>query len=209
MIFYKDILSFLDFKKLDQFIPLYSQSKTERLNSILRFFIYASIILIAIYGNYNYILLPILIAMIIIIVNEVTEDTNKEQFDSELREPTYNKPFMNPTIKDYSTGIITEGQKYAIDTPEARALAKEVDDKFYAGFIRDPKDVYNRNGGRYQYNQFPITRVPDKRREALDYIYKEIIGPTCKMDRFSCYPPKNDLRYSGRTSANLRPFYTE
>ena len=96
------------FKNLDQFLPNKKLSKVENINSIVRFAIYFSIIILLLKQNIKWLLLSLLLLIISYYLN-VTDNIKSVYFYNST--PLNNEKF---TINNESTNIVT---KSSIDNP--------------------------------------------------------------------------------------------
>ncbi len=199
-----------------EFIITSEMSIEEKLNSIVRFSLYTSIILTMYYKNWRYfgLLIATLILTYIVYKNQtidnmqiVTHDEVKKSEDTmvidgeERTIPTYNNPFGNPNFTDYNKPKMVD---YTSFTPEARKFKQEVKDKFYKRVFRSSDDIYQKKHGLREFYTVP------------DYIedvskFRKWVGgkggkgsTACKQDTSQCYKNLNhDLRFNRKPILQL------
>ncbi len=172
------------------------QTNTEKLNSITRFGVYASIILSLYQRNPRYLFLIILTVLITFFIYKFSvKDTEiKEQFEEQQKtvEPTYNNIFGNPLPGDdpKRPPMI----KYYKNDEPSEKIRKEIEDKYSFNLFKDISDIYeNQNGQREFYTVASTTNPPDADGEFRKWITEGVTS--CKLDRYACRPYE-DLRYN-------------
>lgn len=163
----------------------------ERLNSIMRFAIYLSLILTVYNSNFKY-LLPILFVGIITFFiykyglkkfqcpeffdGSADDDTKITVLDKQkFKTPTLNNPFMNSSVYDRQD----PGNKRAIPYPDnsdkSLAVKKEIDEKFSYNLYEDYGDVYKSGGSRQRFYTMPSEfTAHDRQRESLKFFYGDM-----------------------------------
>ena len=90
--------------KITNFFPDENYTYNEKMNSVVRFSIYLSVILIIIKNNYLYLYIFLIACLVTFLLsknniqNENLTNKNKEE---ECEQPTVNNPFMNVLMSDY------------------------------------------------------------------------------------------------------------
>lgn len=182
----------IDPKRLNEFFPHPNMTEIEQLNAITRFTIYLGILLALIKLNFNYLYIPIVgFIVTFCIYNNKPKLKNKENQDKyELYKnkskrnknvlyvkPTYDNPFMNPSISDINNNPNREAysKKSFIDNIE---IKKEIEDKFNYNLYQDAGDVFNKSNSQRQFYTTPVTTIPNKQDDFANWLYKT--PDTCK-----------------------------
>lgn len=174
--------------RLAEFYITKNMTKIEKLNAIVRFFIYSSILSVLYTNNAKYLLLVVFALILTYFIyknstenfdcNDPTIEINQERTgngngdgDSELTpvEPTINNPFMNPSIfDDITTWKPTD---YSDNTEQSNKVKKDIYNKFSYNLYKDVSDVFDTNNDLRTYYTVPnnITNY-DK---FLNFIYKD------------------------------------
>ena len=185
-IWYEDILNFIKPENLLTILPLQGMSLEEKLNAIIRFFIYLGILLALIRKDARYLFMGIIAALVSMLVYEfeTAEKNIAEKFlkkasidivDNKLCTRTnLDNPFMNPTIVD-----ITDRPT----RPEACPVYKEgikenVEKNFNKRVFKDVSDIWGRDYSAREFYTVPSTTIPNKQNELAEWLYGT--GATCK-----------------------------
>ena len=208
-IWYEDPAGLINENYIFEFFPSKYQNLEEKINAIVRLFLYISIILSLYHKDfkYLYIIIFVLILTFLIYSNYKVESMNPEYMlvndeqepivtsqpqpvlddDNKCTAPTKDNPFMNVTMADYmnydSNGVL-------VDKPEAcSVLDKNISEKateyFNNNLYRDVTDVYGRVGMERNFYTNPSTTIPNKQDEFAKWLY--LSPPTCKEDKGNCY----------------------
>lgn len=175
--------------RLIEFFPVNELSYAEKLNSTMRFSIYASIALI-IYGKHIWsLLLPIITAFITIYL----ENTHKRQYWRDTPEDctpsTITNPFMNVLMTDYTEN---PDRPQACNEPE-KVISKNFERNLYQNSF---DDIYGKNYSRRQFYTMPVTDIEQSDYDNyINWLYNA--GPTCKTDNSKC-DVYLDVRYKRR-----------
>lgn len=166
-----------------EFFPARGMSPAETLNALVRFVMYACV-LVSVYRNDA---TPLLIGGAVSLVltliyaprlhnskphpSSQTHTHRKEQL---CTAPTNDNPFMNVLPHEYHS-----------DKPEAcprnPEQDKQVTQEFERGLIREVSDVYKKRASDRQFITMPVTSsIPDTRAFS-NYLFSETVqGPKCK-----------------------------
>ena len=171
--------------RLIEFIPTNSMNFAEKLNAIVRYIIYLSIVLIIYTGQLTWLLL-ILLGLLITYFIYYSEYAEKFKLNSRKTKencikPTKNNPFMNPLL--YSKNNIGYGKS----CPYTKKNAKKIN-KLYYKDVNKNFDVIGKNlyGER---NFYTVPQSVNKRSDFVDFCYntvpmkgqkKKILPPNCK-----------------------------
>lgn len=108
------------------------------------------------------------------------------------RKPTYDNPFMNPSILDFNVPDDTRTlyDEACYDTINSDcAIKKEMNEQFNRDLFRDVGDLYNARGGERQFYTTPSTSVPNDQDGFGQWLFGDV--GTCKSDLSKCYPLEN------------------
>jgi len=183
-IWYDDLLVFITKDNFYQILPLKEMSLEEKLNSLLRFFLYLSIILALIQKSSKYIFI-ILIAAIMSIVIYQFEQRDRTYAETFLKErdleivdnrlctrTTIDNPFMNTSIVDI---------KYNANRPSACDLDKikdRVETNFKERVFKDVNDIWGKSYGAREFYTMPSTTIPNDQEGFSKWLYGT--PATCK-----------------------------
>lgn len=142
----------------------------EKLNAIMRFSIYISIILSLYKNDMKYIGIIIFVGLLTFLINKyaLASSNCPENFDKNVNEitvedrkifktPTLNNPYMNSTIYDLQDPKIADKRAipYPDSSPKSLAVKKEISDKFGYNLAKDYKDIYNSQHGERDFYTMP------------------------------------------------------
>lgn len=177
--------------KLLRFIPSKSMSLEEKLNSIVRFGLYLSILLMVLKENYLYMyffIFCLIITYIIYVFNDNTNEKFENQSNRELsdieeineieltddefcRKPTKNNPFMNPLLPDnYKT--IKKSCSYT------DPIKEKIDNYFYDNLFDDTSKLYGKRNSQRNFYSMPSTTIPNDQDGFAKWCYR--VPKTCK-----------------------------
>jgi len=155
----------IDYDRLSEFSFSKDMTKTEKLNAIVRFFIYTSI-LATLYTNNTKFLLLIFLSLAITYFIHVNSSEKYDEADREAGEldsseinevdvkvPSIDNPFMNPSIFDNISTF--KASDYADNSPEANAIKKEIYKKFSHNLFKDSNDIFDTNNSFRQFYTVP------------------------------------------------------
>jgi hypothetical protein len=178
--------------RLNEFFPSEDQTLEERLNAIVRFSFYISVILYFYRKDLTYFAFFIGgCGLTLFIYNnnskkeEINNVNNTEILENECKNktrPTLDNPFMNYTIKD-AMNIDEEKQKTKDREPicdtNNPVVKEEIEKMFNNNLYKDVNDVFGRMNSQRQFFTMPWTGpLPDEKHEFRDWLYKN--DKTCK-----------------------------
>lgn len=207
--FWADDLSILFRKdRILEFFVTQDQSTSEKLNSVARFGIYASILLAMYHSDLKYLTLSILTFFITYVVYENTEKVenmenvgsckkvNKKvtfgdlpvfKEDEELTKPTINNPFGNNSVLD----IIDNPErppmvKYGEHNEKSLDVKQDIEEKFNYNLYKDLGDLYGKTSSQRQFYTTPSrgSIPPDPNGDFKNWLYGKM--PSCKDNIFEC-----------------------
>jgi hypothetical protein len=152
--------------RLLQFIPTKFQTLNEKLNSICRFFIYFSLIMIILKRDINYLI--ILIFGFIITFLIYYNANTKENMITNYTKPTKNNPFMNVLINEYVENP-TRPPAASFEDPDIR---QEVEKHFNYNLYKDVDDIWSKANSQRQYYTTPNTQIPNDRDSFAKWCYE-------------------------------------
>ena len=193
-IWFTDLSGLITKDNFLQFFPTSDMSYVEQINSIVRFTIYLTLILVLFKNNYKvfYILvIVLLISFAMYSVETKKRETRKEAYTkknlarsksngSACRKPTSNNPFMN-------RNILTDDPNY--DYPacniENEAIKEDVSSKFNQKLYRSVGDIFENNASDRQFYTMPSTGIVNDQKGFAEWLYKR---PSCRSgDTEACF----------------------
>jgi len=176
------------------FFPSKNNDIIENLNSIVRFGIYASILMSLYHKKGSYLFLSI-IGFVVSYALFMYYDISLEKFDNELRNiknskytlPSLNNPMMNVLLNEYQDNPNRNPAYPVSDTSkEAYLVKKDMEEKLNFNLIRDVSDIYNNKHNQGRFYTMPNTTIPSDLNKYLDYVYRKDTQPSCKENNFYC-----------------------
>jgi len=170
-IWYKDIKKFYTEKNYYVIFPSKYMNFAEQLNSILRFSIYFSIIILIIKQNINILMLPIVVGVFTYFLYSI-DDANKinetmmlnennleknEHTKKLCQKPTKDNPFMNVLISDYKLNPTRKSACNINHVKTKKKVQKYFDDRLY----RSTSDIFSKEASDRQWVTNPITSIPN------------------------------------------------
>lgn len=205
---YDNIYILFQKDKLNQIIPTNDMSQNEKLNSIVRLFIYIGVGLYLITNNHSYLLLTIgSFVLTYMLHNKQFETFNNSLENNDYTQcdlPTDNNPFMNTNIIDPNRDKFNPCTTW--NNPDVDKLQKE---KFHNGLYRDSTNLYDKNNSQRQFFTVPFTGYPKTGDTVAfsKFCNSGIVSkPTCKEDSISCLPITsggNKLGFNGNSNLML------
>lgn len=173
-----DIKIILNNERLSEFIPHKDLTYNRKLNSIVRFAFYLSIILMIVKRNYLYLYIFIFSIAITYLIFTFSEDKKtsesfiSDDIDNESCQlPSNNNPFMNVLLTDDTN----RKQACNIENKKIKRMMKK---KFNNNLFHDIEDVYDRKNSQRQFYTMPSTTTPNNRDTFQKWLYKT--PKTCK-----------------------------
>lgn len=196
-IWYNDFTSFLTEDNFYKILPFAYMSFEEKLNAILRFCLYLSIILSLVKVNAKYLAIVLVAAILSYVfygfetrdktvAENFLKEKNLEIVDNKLcTRTTIENPFMNPSIADI---------KYNPDRPPACDIEKvkdKVENNFKKRVYKDVNDIFGREYSSREFYTVPSTTIPNDQGGYAKWLYGT--PATCKEGNgIEC---KNNYRY--------------
>jgi hypothetical protein len=192
---FDDIKILFNKNRLTEFFPVKDHTLAEKLNSIVRFALYVSIVIFFYHNNPKYLSIVVGAALITVYIYknrtiEGLENVDKDIFDKKevtCTRPTLDNPFMNVTMKDYMN-IDPETHRIVERAPACNvndpAVKKEIDSYFNNNLFKDVNDVFGKMNSQRQFFTMPWTTIPNAQDEFAKWLYKS--ETTCKENQDYC-----------------------
>lgn len=185
-IWYEDVLGFFNNENYYRVIPMQTMTMEEKLNALVRFFIYLGLILALLRSNYKYLFFGIVAAMMSVALYEYEksrkvrtekflEKHNIDVVDNKVcARSTVHNPFMNPTVID----IVENPDRPAACVLENDKVHDLVEANFEANMFRDVSDLYGKMSSQRQFYTVPSTTIPNDQEGFAKWLYGT--GASCK-----------------------------
>lgn len=185
-IWYMDLSDFITYDNYYAILPLEQMTLEEKLNAIVRFFIYLGILLALIKNDYRYLFFGIIACIISIVLYryQIAQKIQSEKFlekkqldivDNKVcARSTVQNPFMNPSIADISLNP-DKPEACNIDNPGIQNAIKRNYDR---NFFKDVSDIYDKLASQRQFYTMPVTTIVNDQTDFANWCYKT--GPSCK-----------------------------
>jgi len=193
---FKDISILYDKNYLLEIIPKKEYDFSRKLNAVVRFSIYYSILLYIFKRDNNILCFPFITIVITVFLHKTNKDeknddamkglmsskshTSMEDIDMMImdinkdvfREPDEDNPMMNQNYFD-----LYENKK-AVPTYNNPGMKRKVEETLDAGVYKDSNDLFNRRNSQRQWYTMPNTEAMNKQTEFAKWCY--MTPPTCK-----------------------------
>ena len=185
-IWYEDLVGFLSNNNYYRIIPIQTMTLEEKLNALVRFFIYLGLVLALIRSNYKYLFFGIVACMISVLLFEFEKKKriNTEKFlekhnidivDNKVcARSTVENPFMNPSIVD----IVENPTRPSACTIHDDKINEIVEQNFEKNMFRDVSDLYGKMSSQRQFYTVPSTTIPNDQESFAKWCYGT--SPSCK-----------------------------
>ena len=193
---FKDISILYDKNYLLEIIPKKEYDFSRKLNAVVRFSVYYSILLYIFKRDNNILCFPFITIVITVFLHRTNKDeknddamkglmsskshTSMEDIDAMImdinkdvfREPDSDNPMMNQNTFD-----LYENKK-AVPTYNNPGMKRKVEETLDAGIFKDSNDLFNRRNSQRQWYTMPNTEAMNKQTEFAKWCY--MTPPTCK-----------------------------
>lgn len=193
---FKDISILYDKNYLLEIIPKKEYDFSRKLNAVVRFAIYYSILLYIFKRDANILCFPFITIVITVFLYKTNRDeknddamkglmsskshTSMKDIDMMImdinkdvfREPDSDNPMMNQNYFD-----LYENKK-AVPTYNNPGMKRKVEETLDAGVYKDSNDLFNRRNSQRQWYTMPNTEAMNKQTEFAKWCY--MTPPTCK-----------------------------
>lgn len=187
-IWYENINKFITSENYFEILPSSNMSLETKINSLLRLFIYISILLSLIKIDYKFLFIGILAIILSIVVYnfEKQKKIHTEKFldknsidvidNTVCLRSTVDNPFMNTPTTEYGSNY-DKGDIGACDLSN-RKVSQTIEDNFNSRLFRDVGDLYGKMSSQRQFYTVPNTKIPSDQTSFAEWCYKP--PPSCK-----------------------------
>lgn len=186
---------FSDKKNYLLFFPRKNMTQNEILNSITRFSIYLTIILL-LFADWNsyYFYIPVILIILMIIFHKIIQIEQKTEAMTNISDKCYapnkNNPLMNVLLGDY----IDDPQRQKACSHNDPEIKKEVNKHFYDNLFVNVDDLYENRQSQRQFYTMPSTTIPNDQEGFANWLYYMPPEDYCKTNQESCLR-NEDVRY--------------
>lgn len=173
--------------RLVEFFPTRDHTKEEKINSVVRFSIYISIILSFYKKDYRYLMIfvPVMIITYFLHLRKYSKENFKIE-EERYRKSTLNNPYGNRMPYDSNFGR-KRMRNYSRLTKENKELEEEIKENFNANLYRSLDDIYEKKHSQRNFYTMPSTsNIPDEDGEMRKWIYSSVSKNNCKTDPTKC-----------------------
>ena len=182
---------------MDQFYPMPTQTNIEKANTLARFGIYLSAIILALKLDTKWLSVPIVI-LIISISFAYTENFSSADIRlnrEACHKPTVNNPFMNFTIGDL---IDNPERLTACEYDKAKKLIRQA---FRSHLFSDSSDIWGKFISDRNFYTMPSTGIVNNQIEFANWCYGG--SGECKSTGNNCLKVRDPTYHRGRYVTNL------
>jgi hypothetical protein len=194
-IWFEDLQNFITKDNFLKFFPTSNMSYVEQINSLVRFTVYLTIILILFRNNYKlfYVLLGVLIVTYMMYKNDknIKEKEHEGYKKYELvkskktgkvcKKPTTNNPFMNRNL----LALYDEKRDKEACDIQNDYVKKTVEEKFNEKLYRSADDIFMNHASDRQFYTVPNTDLVPDQTAFAKWLYER---PSCKGgNNEACY----------------------
>ena len=181
---FDDISILVNQDYLQDFIPVKEMNTSEKLNAIMRFCMYLSLILILITGNSNYIFIVICGAILTYIIhinkdeetiknkNENTSETNTKELSQPIYEPPENEQ-IKPTPDNLfgNVSVVDIGNKKTEDAPKD-SYGTQFQELLKKDTFNEQDNMYEDKMSLRQMYKVPNTFDSESRKKFMNWCYE-------------------------------------
>lgn len=176
-IWFKDILQFMNFSNMKNFIPTSSMNVIEKLNAYVLLSIYVTLIHYTIFNDSRVFGLVVVTMLLTYLYYKSTQE-HYVQYQSVKKEgkinknadcslPSDNNPFMNVLMNEYTDD---PERKEACDVDENK-IKQVINDKYFKDVYRDVDDVFDRKSSFRNFYTMPNTSIPNDQKSYAEWLY--------------------------------------
>ena len=185
-----DISILLNTDRLTEFWISRDQHPIERLNAVMRFSLYISVILCLYNKNIKYLGIFLFFGVLTILIKRhaLKGSDCPENFDKNIEEitvddrkkfktPTLNNPYMNSTIYDLQNPELADKRAipYQDSSPKSLSVKKEISKKFNYNLYKDYTDIYNTSNNERNFHTMPAEfTAHDRNGEFRKFLFGDI-----------------------------------
>ena len=168
---------------LDEFFPDKNLQYNNKINSLIRFSIYYSLLIIV----FNYDLKYLYLSLLIIIISLILSYYNIENF-LDCKKPSVNNPFMNYTLSDLINNNNNKACKYD-------DVKNEIKQAFRKDLFTDSSDIWGKYISDRNFYTMPNTDIINKQTEFAEWLYGD--NGKCKING-ECLKNRDPKYHHGR-----------
>lgn len=168
----EDIMVLINSDSIFNFMPSKSFDSNEKLNSIMRFGIYYSIIAYALTRKEYVFIVPFIIMLVTIFIfkngnTQTMAPSKTKKMDTSCTNPTKNNPFMN--LNQYDIG---EGKPAACTSYDNNKIENKINKIFTDGLYLDQSGIYSNNNSQNRFYTTPNTQSSNEQKTLGEWLYK-------------------------------------
>lgn len=182
MIWYNDIWGVMTYDQLGLFFPTRHMTLDEQLNSVMRFALYFTLIIVVLRRNINALYILVVVGAITYLIYEselrkrkartdllhkINVEEAKRPTNKIVYKPTQNNPFMNVMMTDYGT---FPNRPPAGDWSDP-SVRQQIHSTYNNGVIRETSDIFNKGASDRQYYTMPSTTIPNNQESFAKWLY--------------------------------------
>ena len=185
-IWYEDLGGFITADNYYVILPASYMSFDEKINALLRLFIYIGLVLTLVLANIKYMFFGIIAAVVSVVIVEFDKNRKKkvEQFlaakdlavvnDTLCVRSTIENPFMNPSIADIT---YNPNRPPACDISD-KQVQDTIENNFNKRLFKDVGDLYAKMSSQREFYTVPSTTIPNDQMQFAEWLYGSSM--TCK-----------------------------
>jgi hypothetical protein len=185
-IWYEDLGGFITNQNYFHILPVQAMTMEEKLNALLRFFLFLGVLLALLRARSTYLFFGIIAAVMSILLYEFerTQRRKAEKFlagkeldivDNQVcARSTQHNPFMNPSLVD----LTYHPERPPACNAENEAVKFVINQNFDANYFKDVGDLYDKFASQRQFYTVPSTTIPNDQTGFAKWCFGK--GPTCK-----------------------------
>lgn len=185
-IWYEDLGGFMTNANYFHVVPVASMTTEEKLNALVRMFLYIGVLLAILRADYRFLFFGIVASLISIVLYEYErkQRVRAERFlakkemdivDNKVcARSTVENPFMNPSLLDI-TSAEPRPPACSIDNEKVQ---ESIQKNFDARLFKDVGDLYGKMASQRQFYTVPSTTIPNDQEGFAKWCFGA--GPTCK-----------------------------
>jgi Ca2+/Na+ antiporter len=174
---------------LANFIPTSTMTFAEKLNAMMRFAIYFSIMVVVVKRDVRYVYIVLFVALFTLLLYTVYERDRKEMYSKHEKEgtryhkhtkkvctlPSKDNPFANILVSDYK---YNPKRNPGCNISKSK-MKRRVNAYFNHNLYRDVDDIWHRKSSSRNFYQTPIQTIPNQQTEFAQWLYGR--GRSCKQ----------------------------
>jgi hypothetical protein len=187
-IWYRDLHGFMSDRNVIKFVPDATMSRVEQLNSLMRFSMYLSVLLMIARRSVGPAFIAAFVAALTWGLYE-SHETDQKRMEGMLSEqdvqkdrrtgrvctkPSLHNPFMNVLSVD----PVVRPHRPAACNVQRSDVKRRMESAYAHNLYRDSDDPLNRNSSSRQFYTMPVTTIPGDQNAFAKWCFG--VGPTCK-----------------------------